>query len=137
MKLQDIDYTDFAHLCMKYCIDRLGANISYKDLIDIVEDKAKEFNKNIKLNPGDILVFKNHDHPHFIQTQSQISSGILIDKYVNITNHYCVYEGNGIISDAYIHNDFITIRNRLLTDMSKGPTYYIRAENILNKEKAA
>lgn len=44
-KLKDVDYTDILNLCIKYCIDRLGLNLSIKDFKKIANKNKTPFSE--------------------------------------------------------------------------------------------
>ena len=116
-KLKDIDYTDIQNLCIKYCIDRLGLDLSIKDFKEIADRNKTAFTKIEELNRGDIIL-RGCENPSFTYSKPLIIKNRVIDRPVNTQYHCLVYEGDNTFSDAIIDdNYFLTIRMRLFEDL--------------------
>lgn len=117
--LYDVDLTDITFICVTYTMRRIGFCGSIDEFFKL--DQIK-FSLNTKLHEGDILVW-NHCSEHGKTYPLIIEKNVIYHKYIKFSNHFAVYEGNGIISDTFTSGEMEipNIRYRKLADIQHFP----------------
>lgn len=127
--LKNIFLETLAYPCVFYAKERLGLNIDIKELLNMEGEIF--IPKKTELKTGDILVYKNQDQvttPIWLK----VSGKSIIRKHADVSKHFCVYEGEGIVSDMVYSNEctYPIIRMRDIEDIAT-PDYVIRNKELM------
>jgi hypothetical protein len=133
--LKSVDLTEFAYPCITFIIKRCGLSLSIKEILETPIEKYETFTK---LAIGDILIWDNVTPPEpDLMTLIFDSTVGVITSSVDLSKHFGVYEGNGLVSDV-VHDSntyYPHIRVMTIDDHSNMPSSYIKLKTLRRKEK--
>lgn len=126
---KDIFLENLAYPCVMYVKERLGLSLDIKELLNLEGEPF--IPGKTELKAGDIIVYKNTEGQSLTRIWLKVQGKSVITKWADVSKHFYVYEGDGIVSDMVYSQEctYPVIRMKDINDLD-APNYVIRRESL-------